>query len=279
MCQLDPGNWSSATIKRSDAGEIADREVDLAEQQHVDDAVGEHRRAGRLGDQVDEVDRGEEVRRRQPEDEDDDDLADDDRERAEVARAQVEPPALIEPGEAALGAAPPPAAAERGPARRHRQSSRRRLRRRRDARHLRRRAGGDRLDDRLLRRRAPVEQADVPAEPNTVIRSAVSNTSWRLCEMRITARPCSPSRRTSASTCSVCATPRAAVGSSRMTSFEFHWTAFATATDCRWPPESVATGWRTDRIVVTASDFSVADVVCSIAASFKIWNRLTSRPR
>ena len=58
-----------------------------------------------------------------------------------------------------------------------------------------------------------------------------------------------------------------------MTSFEFHCTAFATATDCRWPPESVATGWRTDRIVVTASDFSVADVVCSIAASFKIWNR------
>ena len=60
-----------------------------------------------------------------------------------------------------------------------------------------------------------------------------------------------------------------------MTSFEFHCTAFATATDCRWPPESVATGWRTDRIVVTASDFSVADVVCSIAASLRIWNRFS----
>src|SRR3954453_1016397 len=29
-----------------------------------------------------------------------------------------------------------------------------------------------------------------------------------------------------------------------MTSFEFHSTAFATATDCRWPPDSEATGWR-----------------------------------
>ena len=36
-----------------------------------------------------------------------------------------------------------------------------------------------------------------------------------------------------------------------MTSREFHITARATATDCRWPPESVATGWRIDLIVVT----------------------------
>ena len=41
---------------------------------------------------------------------------------------------------------------------------------------------------------------------------------------------------------------------------EFHCTAFATAIDCRCPPESVATGWRIDEIVVTASDFSVAAV-------------------
>ena len=32
--------------ERADAGEVADREVDLAEQQHEDDAEGEHRRAG-----------------------------------------------------------------------------------------------------------------------------------------------------------------------------------------------------------------------------------------
>ena len=36
-----------------------------------------------------------------------------------------------------------------------------------------------------------------------------------------------------------------------MTSREFHITARATATDWRWPPESVATVWRIERIVVT----------------------------
>ena len=36
-----------------------------------------------------------------------------------------------------------------------------------------------------------------------------------------------------------------------MTSLEFHITALATATDWRWPPESEATGWRTERTVVT----------------------------
>ena len=72
----------------------------------------------------------------------------------------------------------------------------------------------------------------------TVMRVAVSKMSCRLCEMITTARPCSASRLTSASTCSVWATPSAAVGSSRITSFEFHCTALATATDCRWPPES-----------------------------------------
>ena len=51
---------------------------------------------------------------------------------------------------------------------------------------------------------------------STVIESATSKTSCRLCEMRITARPCSPSRLTSASTWRVCATPSAAVGSSRI---------------------------------------------------------------
>ena len=41
------------------------------------------------------------------------------------------------------------------------------------------------------------------------------------------------------------------MGSSRMTSFEFHMTAFATATACRWPPDRPATAWRTERSVVT----------------------------
>ena len=60
-----PGQLELRDDQRADAGEVADREVDLAEQQHEDDAVGEHRRAGRLGDQVDEVDGREEVRRRE----------------------------------------------------------------------------------------------------------------------------------------------------------------------------------------------------------------------
>ena len=112
------------------------------------------------------------------------------------------------------------------------------------------------------------------------MRVAASKMSWRLCEIRTTARPCSASRLTSASTCSVCETPSAAVGSSRITSFEFHITARATATDCRWPPESVATGWRIERIVVTASDFSVSLVFASIGGSFSRWNQsCSSRPR
>ena len=45
----------------------------------------------------------------------------------------------------------------------------------------------------------------------------------------------------------------------------FHITARATATDWRCPPESVATGCRTERIVVTDSDFSVSIVRCSMA--------------
>ena len=98
--------------------------------------------------------------------------------------------------------------------------------------------------------------------------------------MSTTERPCSARRLTSASTCSVCATPSAAVGSSRMTSFEFHCTAFATAIDWRWPPESVATGCRIERIVVTASDFSVSAVRCSIFGSLSCCIQLcSSRPR
>src|SRR5579862_238116 len=115
---------------------------------------------------------------------------------------------------------------------------------------------------------------------STVIRCAVSNTSCRLWEMITTASPCSARRRTRSSTCSVWATPSAAVGSSRITSFEFHITARATATDCRWPPERVATGCRIERIVVTASDFIVSAVFCSMIGSLSRWKRSwASRPR
>src|SRR5690606_39950207 len=53
--------------------------------------------------------------------------------------------------------------------------------------------------------------------------------------------------------CSVCATPSAAVGSSRMTSLEFHSTARAIATVCRCPPDSEATVRRTEFRVRTDS--------------------------
>ncbi|TML88242.1 MAG: hypothetical protein E6G08_08305 [Actinobacteria bacterium] len=46
-----------------------DGEIDLADQEHEHDAVGEQRRPGHLGDDVVEVDGAEEVARGQPEDE------------------------------------------------------------------------------------------------------------------------------------------------------------------------------------------------------------------
>src|SRR5581483_5383825 len=265
--------------QRPDAGEVADRQVDLAEEQHEDDTEREHRRADGLVDEVDHVGGGEEVRRREAEDDHDGDLADDDRERAEIAGAEVE-------------LCPRPHACEA-------------------ARELllleRRRAAVLPNDVRARHASAfavdgmPATFVGVPAviasttaccvvdrrsntptvlpSRSTVIRSAVSKTSWRLWEIKMTPMPCWPRRRTSSSTCSVCATPSAAVGSSRMTSFPFHITARATATDWRWPPESVATGWRIDEIVVTARLFRVSAVCCSIGASLRTWKRLTSRPR
>ena len=76
-----------------------------------------------------------------------------------------------------------------------------------------------------------------------------------LCEISTTARPRSARRRTRLRTWAVCATPRAAVGSSSMTTLEFQSTALAIATVCRWPPERLATRWRTDFTVRTDSDF------------------------
>ena len=88
--------------------------------------------------------------------------------------------------------------------------------------------------------------------------SATSKTSLRLWLISTTPRPRSASRRTSSSTCSVWATPSAAVGSSRMTTLEFHSTARAIATVCRWPPERLATCVRTELSVRTESPASVS---------------------
>ena len=79
-----------------------------------------------------------------------------------------------------------------GGGRRSRRASCGRSRRGRDARDLRRLAGRDRLHD-LLLRRLPSRSKTPTLRPrrSTVIRSATSKTSCRLCEMSTTARPCS----------------------------------------------------------------------------------------
>ncbi len=98
-------------------------------------------------------------------------------------------------------------------------------------------------------------------------RSATANTSLRLWETTSTATPCEASRLIRLNTVLVCDTPSAAVGSSMITSFAFAITALATATDCRWPPDSDATGWRIDLIVLTESSSSVCLALVSIFAS------------
>ena len=49
------GSCASATTTPADAADEADREVDLADQEHEDDAVGEQARARHLRDDVREV--------------------------------------------------------------------------------------------------------------------------------------------------------------------------------------------------------------------------------
>ena len=77
----------------------------------------------------------------------------------------------------------------------------------------------------------------------------------------------------------VCATPSAAVGSSMITSCEFHSTALAMATAWRCPPESDATGWRMDRTVVTESPARVSVADFSMLFSSSRSALVRSRPR
>ena len=109
--------------------------------------------------------------------------------------------------------------------------------------------------------------------------SATSKTSFRLCDMTITARPLSRNRLMRSSTILVWTTPSAAVGSSMITNFEFHITALATATDWRCPPESDATGWRIDFTVVTRKFDSVSLAARSMLSSSSNPLRSRSRPR
>src|SRR5262249_11285579 len=95
--QLELGNGDG-----TDAGHVADREIDLPDQEDEDDAEGEHRRPGHLDEDVVEVDRGEEVRRLEAEEDDDEDEAEDDRQDAEVSRLEVVDDATDHAGQTSL---------------------------------------------------------------------------------------------------------------------------------------------------------------------------------
>src|SRR4051794_34651701 len=262
-----------------DAADVADGQVDLAQQQDEDDPHPDDGDRRHLDDEVDEVPRGQEPVVLGLEDDRDQEQADDDRQRAELAGADAGPPAPREVAERLVGST-------------------------RDS------GGcGVRGIDRGSRAHAgtsawtwPGTLDSAPAviasttwvwvtsvrlysatfcpRRSTVMVSATSKMSCRLWEISTTARPCSPRRRTRSSTCRVCATPSAAVGSSRMTTLEFHMTALATATDWRWPPDSPATVWRTERIVVTDSDARVSLARFSMrVSSRRRSDDSSSRPR
>ena len=94
------------------------------------------------------------------------------------------------------------------------------------------------------------------------MRSATSNTCGMLWLIRITGMPESRTLRISSSTCADSLTPSAAVGSSRMITFEPNAAARATATPWRWPPESDSTCWVMSWIVMIPSS-----VICFLASA------------
>ena len=102
---------------------------------------------------------------------------------------------------------------------------------------------------------------------STTTRSATAFTSSMLWLIRMTPWPRSRSRSTRLSTSAVCATPSAAVGSSRMMSFGSPRSERAIATVWRWPPDSDAIGIRTDGIFAEScrsssqARTSIADLV------------------
>src|SRR6201996_6802595 len=104
-------------------------------------------------------------------------------------------------------------------------------------------------------------------------------TSVRLCEMTRTAMPRPDSVSIRSSTTLVWVTPRAAVGSSMITSWAFCMTALATATAWRWPPDSEPTGWRSERTVTTERSARVCLACSSMPISSSCQCFSSSRPR
>ena len=125
----------------------------------------------------------------------------------------------------------------------------------------------DRADDLVLGDFVPVVDTDVAAEPEHGDPVRDLEDVVQVVRDQDDRQPLigQPLDEEEPETWSVWATPSAAVGSSRITSREFHITARATATDCRWPPDDrVATGCRIERIVVTARLVIVSAVLASI---------------
>ena len=85
--------------------------------------------------------------------------------------------------------------------------------------------------------------------------------------MTTTPSPCSRRRWISSSTCAVCTTPSAAVGSSRITRRGLPRRERAIATDWRWPPESDPTARADARQRGHRERVEELAVLCSIACS------------
>ena len=261
---------------RADAAHEADREVDLGDQEHEDDADRDRRDARHLQQQVDEVLRGVEAV-------------------VQAARRGSRAPR----GPTKIGSAPELARPQ--PARRTRATPRRRV--------SPSRLGGGRTLRGALRPGTQRLAHAASVSPGGRTSAAIPGTcascpaviAWTTCSWVVLSRLVegdalaeaqhgdpvgdledvvevvrdehdgeAPGRRAGARGRAPGASarrraPRSARRGSRR--FEFHITAFATATACRWPPESPATACRTERSVVTERPSSVSRARCSIVGS------------
>src|SRR6266496_3753900 len=116
-------------------------------------------------------------------------------------------------------------------------------------------------------------------------RSATSNTCGMLWLIRMTGRPRSRTLRIRSSTMWDSLTPSAAVGSSMITTRRPNAALRATATPCRWPPESVSTACRIDWMPILRSCMWPRASACIRRVSSirntepRIPGRRSSRPR
>ncbi len=103
------------------------------------------------------------------------------------------------------------------------------------------------------------------------MRSETSKTCGMLWLISTTGMPRDRTSWIRSSTLRLSLTPSAAVGSSRMTTFEPKAAARATATPWRWPPDSVSTAWWMFWMVRRPSSVSLS------RANFSIFGRSSLR--